>query len=66
MAQITDIQTDIEALSDEEFAHLREWFAEKDAERWNKRIAQDATSGKLEFLRKEAFAAKKEGTLQDW
>ena len=65
MAQIADIQTEIEALSDEEFARLREWFAQKDAQRWDAQLAQDAAAGKLEFLREEARAAKEEGTLQD-
>jgi hypothetical protein len=37
MAPIKDLQTEIEALSDEEFVRLREWFAEKDAQRWDAR-----------------------------
>ena len=63
MAQIDHIKTDIETLSYENFAHLREWIAEKDWQRWDKQVERDAASGKLDFLREEAVAAKKKGQL---
>ena len=65
MASIKDIQTDIEALSEEEFAQLREWFVEKDWGRWNAQLERDAEAGRLDFLLEEAAAAKARGTLQD-
>lgn len=55
MAQVIDIQAEIEKLSNEDFARLREWFAEKDAELWDAQLARDAAVGKLEFLREEAL-----------
>lgn len=65
MAHIKDLQTEIEALPDEEFVQLREWFAEKDAQRWDVQIENDAASGKLDFLLEEAAAAKAQGKLRD-
>jgi hypothetical protein len=64
--QIERLQREIEALSEEEFVQLRQWFAEKDWERWNRQIESDAAAGKLDFLRDEALAAKKQGKLYDW
>lgn len=65
MAHIKDLQTEIEALSDEEFVRLREWFAEKDTQRWDVQIENDAASGRLNFLLEEAAAAKAHGKLRD-
>ena len=58
MAQVELIQAKIESLSQEEYARLRRWFAEKDWERWDKQIAKDPASGKLDFLIDEALSAK--------
>ena len=64
MAQIDHIKTVIKTLSYEDFAHLREWIAEKDWQDWDKQIEKDVASGKLDFLRDEAVAAKKDGQLR--
>ena len=58
MAQVDQIKSDIEALSPEDFAQLREWLAEKDWQLWDEQLEKDAASGKLEFLCEEAEAAK--------
>ncbi len=65
MAQIEDIQIKIEALSEEEFVQLREWFAEKDWEHWDTQLEGDAEAGKLDFLLEEAADAKTQDKLQD-
>ena len=65
MAHIKDIQTEIEALSEEEFVRLREWFSEKDAQRWDAQIENDAATGRLNFLLEEAADAKAQGKLRD-
>ena len=56
MAPVDHIKTAISTLSYEEFAHLREWIAEKDWQDWDKQIEKDAALGKLDFLREEAVA----------
>ena len=47
----------------EDFAQLRAWMAEKDWKKWDEKIEKDTSLGKLDFLRKEALAAKEEGQL---
>lgn len=59
--QLEQIQTEIEALAESDFVRLRNWFAQKDWDRWDKQIASDSKTGKLHFLRKEALAAKFKG-----
>jgi len=65
MAQVETIQAEIESLSSEDFARLHRWFVERDWQRWDEQIESDAAAGKLDFLREEAEAAKKNGKLRD-
>ena len=65
MLQIEQIQTEIEALLEKDFIRLRNWFAEKDWERWDRQIEADVAAGKLDFLLQEALAAKVQGELRD-
>jgi hypothetical protein len=65
MEQVKHIKSEIEALSQEDFIQLREWIAEKDWQHWDAQIAEDSASGKLDFLREEAVAAKAKGKLKD-
>ena len=52
MAQLVEIKKEIEALPQQEYINLRQWFAEKDWEIWDKQIEEDSSSGKLDFLAK--------------
>lgn len=63
--QIEQLKTEIEMLSDEDFARLRRWFAEKDWQRWDRQLEVDVATGKLDFLLEEVTRAKQEGTLQE-
>ncbi len=65
MSRIEQILSSIESLSDQEFAKLRDWFAERDWERWNKQIEEDSEAGKLDFLIKEALTEKEKDTLKE-
>lgn len=62
MAQLVEIKKEIEALPQQEYINLRQWFAEKDWEIWDKQIEEDSNSGKLDFLAKEAMQEKN----NDW
>ena len=64
MAKVEEILASIESLSKEEFAYLRDWFYERDWERWDRQIEQDSESGKLDFLVKEALVEKENGKLK--
>ena len=66
MAHVDHIKSEIEALSPEDFSSLRDWIADRDWQRWDEQLEQDAKSGKLDFLREEAMAAKAKGELQDF
>ncbi len=64
MAQLVEIKKGIEALPKQEYINLRQWFAEKDWEIWDKQIEEDSNSGKLDFLAKEALKEKNNGSLK--
>lgn len=65
MTQIEAIQAEIKSLSQEDFARLREWISERDWHNWDQQIERDSAAGKLDFLLKEAHAAKLQGKLRD-
>lgn len=65
MLQLEQIQTEIEALPESDFVRLRNWIAQKDWERWDRQIEADVAAGKLDFLRREALAAKTQSELRD-
>lgn len=52
MVQLVEIKKEIEALPKQEYINLRQWFAEKDWEIWDKQIEEDSNSRKLDFLAK--------------
>jgi hypothetical protein len=60
MVQLSEIKKEIEELPKQEYNNLRQWFAEKDWEIWDKQIKEDSNSGKLDFLTKEALQEKKD------
>ena len=64
MAQLVEIKKEIDALPKQEYVNLRQWFAEKDWEIWDKQIEEDSNSGKLDFLAKEALQEKNNGSLK--
>ena len=65
MTQIEAIQAEIESLSSEDFARLREWIVQRDWQNWDRQIERDSAAGKLDFLRDEAKSAKQQGKLRD-
>jgi hypothetical protein len=65
MLKIEEIQAAIESLPEDEYARLRRWFSERDWDKWDKRIAVDSESGKLDFLIKEARDEKAKGKLKE-
>ncbi|MBL7128437.1 MAG: hypothetical protein ISS16_05560 [Ignavibacteria bacterium] len=65
MSKVEELKSAIESLPEEQYAKLRQWFAEKDWQKWDDKIEEDSKSGKLDFLIKEAFEQKKTGDLRD-
>jgi len=54
MTKVKEIKVAIESLPERDFVRLRQWFSEKDWDKWDKQIEADSESGKLDFLIKEA------------
>ncbi len=61
MRKVEEIEDQIQKLSREEFAELRDWVLERDWNAWDAQIEADAKSGKLEKLVSEARAEYKSG-----
>jgi hypothetical protein len=65
MVTVERIQSEISALTPEEYASLRQWFLERDWDRWDRQLEKDAESGKLDFLLEEARTEKDQGQLRE-
>lgn len=64
MTHIEELESAIDALSADEYHALRNWFWQRDWEKWDRQIEADVASGKLDFLLQEAQDAKVNGTLR--
>jgi hypothetical protein len=65
MSRVSEIKAAIETLPEDEYAQLRQWFSERDWEKWDQQIEADSESGELDFLIQEALDEKAKGTLKD-
>ena len=65
IAQVEEIQVAIESLPYQEYIRLRQWFSERDWEKWDRQIQADSESGKLDFLIEEALNEKAESILRE-
>jgi hypothetical protein len=63
MIRIEEIENAVVSLPQKEYQEFRRWFLERDWERWDREIKEDAKSGKLDFLVKEANEAKRWGKI---
>lgn len=66
MTKVEEILCSIESLSEEEYSQMRDWFSERDWEKWDRQIDVDSESGKLDFLIKEARDEKLKGDLKEF
>ena len=64
-SSIKEIEKAIIALPKDQFAQLREWFINFDAENWDKQFEEDAQSGKLDQLAADAIADFKKGNCSE-
>jgi len=66
MSRVESVETQVKELSPEELSAFREWFAEFDAEVWDRQFEVDAKAGKLDDLAERALeehAAGRSGKL---
>lgn len=55
MGKVESIENQIQELSPEELAALRDWFAKFDAEAWDRQFEADVKAGKLDALADRAL-----------
>lgn len=58
---VAEIEKAVARLSPEELAEFRAWFQEFDMEEWDRQIARDSESGKLDELIEQARRDYAEG-----
>ncbi|MBE9226915.1 hypothetical protein IQ264_15920 [Phormidium sp. LEGE 05292] len=65
MNNLEDIEQAVRQLSPEELAAFRDWFAEFDAEVWDRQFEADVAAGKLDALAEKALKHLREGSCTD-
>jgi hypothetical protein len=65
MRTVSEIETAIRRLPRKDLAALRKWFAEFDAEMWDRQFEDDVKEGRLDKLAKKALKEFKEGRCTD-
>ena len=61
MTKLEKIEQDIASLAPGEVAKLARWFAEFQADVWDRQIADDANAGRLDNLADQALASHHAG-----
>jgi hypothetical protein len=61
MSRVEQIEVQIKELTSEELQSLRAWFAEYDAQIWDRQFEADVHSGKLDRLADDALREHKAG-----
>lgn len=65
MSTLQQIEDAIRRLSDEERAAFRTWFAEFDAQEWDRQLEADVAAGRLDWLIDEARQDLRSGRCTD-
>jgi len=65
MTKVQALEEEIKTLSPEEMAELREWLIEREEDEWDRQIADDAASGKLDKLFEKSLADHKAGKSRE-
>jgi len=61
VTKVEQLERDVQALSPQELASFRNWFAEYDWKEWDRRLEADVAAGKLDKLAAEALAELERG-----
>jgi hypothetical protein len=65
MSTLKEIESAVSQLSAAELTAFRDWFAEFDAEAWDRQIEADVAAGKLDNLAQRALKHLREGRCTD-
>lgn len=61
MRKVEEIEEQVRNLSGAEMAEFRKWYAEFDAQSWDRRFEADVKAGKLDAMADAARQAHREG-----
>ena len=61
MSKVEALERQVEQLHPDELEQFRRWFAEFDADLWDRQIEADAKAGKLDALTERAIRAHDSG-----
>ncbi len=65
MNDLKDVQQAVKQLSSDELAAFRAWFAEFDAEIWDRQFEEDIAAGRFDKLAEKALQHLREGRCTD-
>ncbi len=65
MSKLERIEGEVKELSPGELADFRRWFAEFDAELWDRQIERDVASGKLDTLAETGLLQHSAGSSKE-
>lgn len=65
MRKVEEIEEQVRNLSTAELAEFRKWYAEFDAQAWDKQLEADVKAGKLDALGETARRARREGKSKE-
>jgi succinate dehydrogenase flavin-adding protein (antitoxin of CptAB toxin-antitoxin module) len=61
MSKVENLEKQIQQLSAQELAEFRRWYAEFDADLWDRQFESDVKAGKLDALAEKALRAHAAG-----
>ena len=65
MTTVEELEAAVKQLSPEDRAAFRAWFAEFDAEEWDRQLEADVAAGRLDWLVDEALKDRQAGRCAD-
>lgn len=65
MSSVKEIESAVARLSPQELSAFRSWFADFDAEAWDRQFEADVAAGRLDALGDEALRDLSEGRCTD-
>jgi hypothetical protein len=64
MNKLTEIESSVAKLKEDDFAKFRQWFWEYENEKWDRQIEKDIAGKKLDGLAAKAIADFKKGNFK--
>ena len=65
MSRLESVENEVKRLTSDELRAFRDWFAEFDANTWDRQFESDARSGRLDGLAERALRDHKAGKSTD-